>query len=113
MLIRLRPKLVAACAVFGLFAAVAWWLLELLRRATSRAPTSGSTSSRIPRCAAASEDKRRQEDRRRCRSMLEKASPALAKPLQPKNELEAGKLKLKLAQRRLPQRSRRRASSWA
>ena len=28
--------------------------------------------------------------------MLEKASPALAKPLQPKNELEAGKLKRKL-----------------
>jgi tight adherence protein C len=30
--------------------------------------------------------------------VLAKASPALAKPLQPKNEMDAGKLKLKLAQ---------------
>ena len=45
--------------------------------------------------------------------MLEKATPALAKPLQPKSEVELGKLKIEAGQRRVPRRSGRRASSWA
>ena len=45
--------------------------------------------------------------------VLAKASPALAKPLQPKTELEVSKLKQQAVAGRLPRRSGRRASFWA
>ncbi|OHB77754.1 MAG: secretion protein [Planctomycetes bacterium RBG_16_64_10] len=84
-------------AVFGLFAAAVWWLLELLAAPKPRAEQR-LEEFRVPNL-------RRQRGERVGRAgkkseamtkMLERASPALAKPLQPKSEAEVGKLKLRL-----------------
>jgi tight adherence protein C len=82
-------------AVFGLFAVCAWWLMDLL--ATGR-----------PRAAQRLDEIRNPALRRReapgvtkkqdaMTKVLEAASPALAAPLQPKSELEASKLKVRLS----------------
>ncbi len=82
-------------AVFGLFAVGAWWLLDLV--ATGR-----------PRAVQRLDELKNPALRRRegggvtkkqdtMTKVLEAASPALAAPLQPKSELEASKLKLKLS----------------
>jgi tight adherence protein C len=82
-------------AVFGLFAVGAWWLLDLV--AAGR-----------PRTAQRLDEIRNPALRRRevtgvtkkqdaMTKVLEAASPALAAPLQPKSELEASKLKMKLS----------------
>jgi tight adherence protein C len=85
-------------ALFGLFAVVAWWLLEKL------APGKPRVEERLdelknPRKRKGSKDKGRESTGRgdAVARMLEKASPTFAKPLQPKSELEASKLKQKLA----------------
>ena len=83
-------------AVFGMFAAAAWWLLDVVADKKSRA------SERL-------DEFNNPELRRRgelgtaknsgtMSRVIEKASPALAAPLQPKNELEVSKLKSRLAQ---------------
>ncbi len=84
-------------AIFGVFAAAAWFLLDLFASGQQR------TEQRL--------DELRDPNRRRrsldadgrpgkksdaMAKLLEKASPALAKPLQPKSEAEIGKLKLRL-----------------
>ena len=82
-------------AVFGLFAAMAWWVMGLVATAKPR------TLERL--------DELKNPQARRNRAggsatkkadtmakMLEKATPALARPLVPKDEQEQGKLKLKL-----------------
>jgi len=80
-------------AVFGLFAAVAWGVLDMLASGRSRA------SERLDEIKHPQSRKRGEEGKRadKMTKLLEKASPALAKPLQPKNELEVGKLKAKLS----------------
>jgi tight adherence protein C len=85
-------------ALFGAFAAAAWWLLDFL----------GSSKSRtIERIDELKDPNKRRATQQRQTAMkesdamtklLEKASPALAAPLQPKTEMELGKLKSKLAQ---------------
>jgi tight adherence protein C len=82
-------------ALFGLVAAAVWWVLEFFADRNSRA------SSRL--------DEIREPNRRRQRAaqaagrsdrvtkVLEKATPALARPLTPTNELDASHLKVKLA----------------
>jgi len=78
-------------AVFGLFAVVTWWLLGVVAGRRTR------TDERLDELSHPS--KRRDEKgkpKTAMSSMLEMATPALAKPLQPKNEREIGKLKLKL-----------------
>lgn len=82
-------------AVFGLFAVAAWWLLEMFASGKPKAEQR-LDEFKNPR-------KKRQEERDRGRDgamtrMLEKATPALAKPLQPQDEASAGKLKKKLVQ---------------
>ena len=83
-------------AVFGLFALIAWWVLEMLASSKPRA------EERL--------EELRQPSRRREKNapggkktatmtkVLERASPALAKPLLPKTEVEAGKIKGRLTQ---------------
>jgi tight adherence protein C len=83
-------------ALFGAFAAATWLLLEFF-------------SSRKPRAEQRLDEFRDPKLRRRheqpiagkkgdaVTKVLEKATPALAKPLQPKNEEAAGKLKKRLA----------------
>jgi tight adherence protein C len=86
-------------AVFGAIAAVAWLTLDWF---SSRRPRTEQRLEEIRDPAAAR--RRQAEDVRGAvsssdgmRRMLEKATPALAKPLTPKNEKEAGKLKSRLS----------------
>jgi tight adherence protein C len=84
-------------AVFGLFAAITWWVLDVVAAAKPRAeerldelknPTArrrGDEASTVKKSATVSK-------------MLAKASPTLAKPLQPKTEVEASRLKQRLTQ---------------
>lgn len=83
-------------AVFGLFAALAWWVM-------------GWAAAGKPRTLERLDELKDPRARRRdpngaslkkadaMARVLEKATPALARPLAPKDEQEQGKLKLKLA----------------
>ncbi|MEX2119361.1 MAG: type II secretion system F family protein [Pirellulales bacterium] len=85
-------------AVFGLFAAAAWWLLDRMAAGKPRAV------ERLDEIKNPALRRRKSDDEgslvKKSDAMtrvLAKAAPGLAKPLAPKNELEASKLKLKLA----------------
>ncbi len=81
-------------AVFGVFAVGAWIALEMFGGKKSRA-VERLEEIRDPgarRRADAAKGKKGD-----FASLLEKASPAFAKPLQPKSDAEAGKLKAKLS----------------
>ena len=83
-------------ALFGVFAALAWWALEYLAAGKPRAlERIEELKDPHKRRSVANQSAMKQTDS--MTKMLEKASPALAKPLQPKNEAELGKLKAKLA----------------
>ncbi|MEN6406424.1 MAG: type II secretion system F family protein [Thermoguttaceae bacterium] len=83
-------------SLFGAFAALAWWALDLIAAGKPRA---------IERLDELKEPRKRRESSglsslKKTDTMtrlLEKASPTLAKPLQPKTEVELGRLKTKLA----------------
>jgi tight adherence protein C len=79
-------------AIFGLFAVVTWWFLGFVAGRRSRA------DERLDELS--NPNKRRDEKGKKSSvsSMLERATPAMAKPLQPKNEQEVSKLKLRLTQ---------------
>jgi tight adherence protein C len=80
-------------ALFGAFAAAAWFILDWLSYRKPRAEER-LDYLRDPRAARGErESKRTGETMAR---VLEKASPALAKPLQPKTAKEAGKIRQKL-----------------
>jgi len=82
-------------AIFGLFAACAWLVLDRVARGQSRA------SERLDEIKNPNARKRadaagaKKQDA--MSKVLEKATPALAKSLQPKTELEVSKLKTKLS----------------
>ena len=83
-------------AVFGAFAAAAWWLLDWMASRKPRA-VERLEELRAPRARA-----RLLEDLPVKRSdtvtkVLEKASPALAKALEPKSEADINRLKTRLA----------------
>jgi tight adherence protein C len=78
-------------AIFGLFAVVAWWLLGVIAGRRTRADERLEVYSNPA--------KRRDEKGKKqgaMSSVIERATPALAKPLQPKSEQDISKLKLKL-----------------
>ena len=83
---------------------VAWWLMEFFggqsNRATERLDELAQSRQPPPRGSGKGRGKGDAMAK-----MLEMATPAFAKPLQPKTELEANKLKAKLSDGRLPQRS--------
>ncbi len=83
-------------AVFGTFAALAWWAMELFAAGRSRADERleelKSPRTRPGKSLASSLKKADPMTK-----MLEKATPALAKPLTPKSEAERSNLKTKLA----------------
>ena len=87
-------------ALFGLFAAGAWWLLGLLtsgdNRANVRLEEIKDPQRRRNRDGGAADAKAAAKSDA-VTKVLEKASPALAKPLQPKSELEVNKLKQRLS----------------
>lgn len=84
-------------AVFGVFAVGAWWLLDLLAAGRTRAAErlDEIKNPSLRRRKASEESLVKKQDS--LTRVLEAASPALAKPLQPKTEFEAGKLKTRLA----------------
>ena len=94
----LSTEMLVSLAVFGMFAAGVWWLLEYLASNTDR------TTERLDELKDPALRRRKSEDVAKLvkkqdamTRVLQKATPALAKPLQPKNELEASRLKAKLA----------------
>jgi len=83
-------------ALFIAFAALAWWGLDFMAAGKTRAVERlDELKSPGKRRKAAAESVLKQTDT--FTKMLERASPSLAKPLQPKNEAELGKLRTKLA----------------
>ena len=84
-------------AVFGAFAAAAWWLLDMLATSKPRAEER-LEEFKNPRARRRDGDDGPTKKSATMTKMLAAASPALAKPLQPKNEVEVGKLKNKLTQ---------------
>lgn len=82
-------------AVFGTFAALAWWVLDLLAASRPRALERLDELSR-PR-SRANLDALPVKKTDAVTKVLEKATPTLAKPLEPKSEEELSRLKLKLA----------------
>jgi tight adherence protein C len=83
-------------AIFGMFAALAWWMLEFVGAGKSRA-VERLDELKDPHARRRKEDVSALKKQDRMTKVLEKASPALAKPLQPKTDSERGKLKTKLA----------------
>ncbi len=82
-------------ALFAGVAALAWWALDLVATGKSRA-TERLEELRNPHARRESGDVTSLKKVDAVTKVLEKASPALAKPLQPKSELALGKLKTKL-----------------
>ena len=83
-------------AVFGLFAAIAWFVLDKVAAGQPRAVERLDKLSdlRAHRGKAGSSATRKKDAMTR---LLEKATPALAKPLEPKSETELSNLRIKLA----------------
>jgi len=83
-------------AVFGMFAALAWWLLDTMAAAKPRAlERLDELKNPRGRRGQASELAMKKSDA--VTKVLEKATPTFAKPLQPKSEAELGKLRSRLA----------------
>ncbi|MCO6455561.1 MAG: type II secretion system F family protein [Pirellulaceae bacterium] len=84
-------------AIFGACAVVAWLLLEWFSGRKSRAEQR-LDEYRDPRRRAPRDERPGSRAADTVTRVLERASPALAKPIQPKTESEAGQLKLRLSQ---------------
>jgi tight adherence protein C len=82
-------------AIFGVVAVVAWIAIELLSGRKTRA-TERLDELRNPNARRREEVVKAKKGDAMAR-MFQMATPAFAKPLKPKNELEAGKLKAKLS----------------
>lgn len=80
-------------AFFGLVAVMVWWVLDRVAAGKPRAEER-LDEYKNPGLRRQKVDGKKSDAVAR---VLEKATPALSKPLQPKNELEVSKLKLKLA----------------
>lgn len=84
-------------AVFGMFAALGLWLLELLSKTK---PRTVERLQQITRTGKARQNSDELAMRRpsKLAEVLEKTTPALAKPLEPKSEVERSRLKQRLAE---------------
>jgi len=83
-------------AAFGLVAAIAWFLMDLLSKEKSR-NEQRLDEFRDPQLRKKGDADGSVKETSAVTKVLEKATPALAKPLQPKNDREIGKLKMKLS----------------
>jgi len=88
------PMYLTPIAAFGAVAAVVWLLLELFTKERPRAEQRLEEFN-DPRKRRSREEEGRADTMTR---VLEKAAPSFAKPLQPKDEKAAGKLKQRLTQ---------------
>jgi len=82
-------------AMFAAVAGLAWWLLELVASKGNRGLERLDELRAPPKRRVLGESALKKTTP--MTQMLEKASPALAKPLQPKNEADLSKLKTRLA----------------
>lgn len=89
-------SLIISMAVFGGVAAVAWLLLGFVAGGDARAEER-LAELRDPRLRRGRENNQAHSAKDAMAKVLEFASPALSKPLQPKSESELGKLRQKLA----------------
>lgn len=83
-------------AMFGLVALAVWWVLDMVASGHSR------TKERLdeiksPQLRRRNKDGSPAKRTDKMAMVMEKAAPALAKPLQPKNEYEVSKIKSKLS----------------
>ncbi len=92
----IKFETVLPLALFGTFAALSWWALELVAGGKSRA-VERLDQLKNPRARRRQSDEALLKKTDAMTKVLEKATPALAKPLQPKDEMALGKLKTKLA----------------
>jgi tight adherence protein C len=83
-------------AVFVTFAALAWWALDKVASGRTRA-VERLDELRNPRGRRGAGDGLPAKKADKMAKVLEKATPALAKPLGPKNEIELSKLRAKMA----------------
>jgi tight adherence protein C len=81
-------------AMFGMVAAAAWWLLEFMASKNTRTTERLNELKSPPKKRLLKDSPLKQSDA--MTQMLEKASPALSKPLQPTSEAEISKLKMRL-----------------
>jgi tight adherence protein C len=88
----LNPMYFTPIAAFGAVAVAVWIILDVMTKEKPRAERR-LDEFRDPRRRRSREEEGSQDAMTR---VLERATPALAKPLQPKDEHEAGKLKLRL-----------------
>ena len=89
-------QLLITLAIFGMFGAGAWWLMELLAAGKPKTEQRLADIKNPVRRRRAGMGEGAKESSAMAK-VLQKASPALAKPLRPTNEFEANKLKQKLA----------------
>jgi tight adherence protein C len=87
-------EVIVPLSIFGMFAAIAWWALDRLAAGKPRA-VERLDELKYPRKRNPAESALKKSDA--VTKMLERATPALAKPLQPKNEMELSKAKSKLS----------------
>ena len=91
-------SIVLPAIAFVLFGSAAWLLMDLLSsRASAAEQRLDEFKDPNLRKRKELEESKRGLSTHNLARVLEKATPALAKPLQPKNENEVGKLKLRLA----------------
>ena len=80
--------------LFVAFAAGAWFVMDLI---SARAPRAEERLEQLNRAKRGQAIQAEPNATDKFAQMLEKAAPALSKPLQPKTEAEQGKLKLRLS----------------
>ncbi|MCA9216074.1 MAG: type II secretion system F family protein [Planctomycetales bacterium] len=85
----MNMMLIVSAAIFVGFAAMAWMVMDMMAGRKSRAEER-LTEFRDP-------NRRRTEKKETIGQKLEKVSPNLARPMQPKSEKEVGKLKQRLS----------------
>ena len=83
-------------AIFGLFAAAAWWMLETMAAGRPKAEQRLDEIRNPGKRRRLSGESATMKETSAVTRLLEKASPALSKPLQPQNEAAQGKLKQRL-----------------
>ena len=84
-------------AIFGVIAIAVWWILERVSSDKSRAEQRLDDLSNPGRRNSITADSGTMKKSDAMTKMLEKASPALAKPLLPKSEKQASSLKARLS----------------
>lgn len=89
----ISTDLMTKLAIFGAVACGVWWLLELLAKGK---PTAERRLDEFREPNSRKSDSRAAKKSQGVTKILEKATPAFSRPLQPKSEEEVGKLKLKL-----------------